>query len=93
MRYTIALSFLALLCASSTDLSAQVERRPFLFKDSRGELAQARARGESDVLLVIAAQVGQKRTGRERHSAGRWGDPIPVRRRGLYPRSRTHRWG
>ncbi|MBT3497881.1 MAG: S8 family serine peptidase [Gemmatimonadales bacterium] len=59
MRYTIALSFLALLCASSTDLSAQVERRPFLFKDSRGELAQARARGESDVLLVIAAQVGQ----------------------------------
>ena len=37
------------------DLLAQASRRPFLFKDSRGELAQARARGEADVLLVIAS--------------------------------------
>ncbi|MDA0330319.1 MAG: S8 family serine peptidase [Gemmatimonadetes bacterium] len=59
MRYSISLSLLALLCVSSTNAAAQVERRPFLFKDARGELAQAKARGESDVLLVIASQTGQ----------------------------------
>jgi hypothetical protein len=59
MRYSIPLSLLALLCVAPTKTSAQVENRPFLFKDARGELAQARARGESDVLLVIASQTGQ----------------------------------
>ena len=40
-------------------LLAEVPRRPFLFKDARGELAQARARGEKDVLLVIASMPGK----------------------------------
>ena len=40
-------------------LFAEVPRRPFLFKDARGELAQARARGEKDVLLVIASMPGK----------------------------------
>ncbi|GIS80196.1 MAG: hypothetical protein CM1200mP14_17620 [Gammaproteobacteria bacterium] len=31
----------------------------FLFKDARGELAQARAKGETDVLLVIASMPDQ----------------------------------
>jgi hypothetical protein len=34
-------------------------RRPWLFKDSRGEIAQARVRGEKDVLLVIASVQGR----------------------------------
>jgi len=34
-------------------------RRPFLFKDSRGEVAQARVRGETDILLVIASMPGR----------------------------------
>ena len=38
---------------------AQPERRPFLFKDARGELAQARARGETEVVLVIASMPGR----------------------------------
>ena len=41
-----------------TPATAQVERRPFLFKDARGELAAARVREASDVLLVIAAMPG-----------------------------------
>ncbi|MDE2981586.1 MAG: S8 family serine peptidase [Gemmatimonadota bacterium] len=39
--------------------AAQPERRPYLFKDARGELAQARARGESEVVLVIASMPGR----------------------------------
>ncbi len=39
--------------------SAQPERRPYLFKDARGELAQARARGESEVVVVIASMPGR----------------------------------
>ncbi len=34
-------------------------RRPFLFKDSRGEIAHARVRGESDILFVIASMPGR----------------------------------
>jgi hypothetical protein len=34
-------------------------RRPFLFKDARGELAAARARGDSTVLMVMAAMPGR----------------------------------
>lgn len=40
-------------------VQAQVARRPFLFKDSRAELAQSLARGEKDVLLVIASMPGR----------------------------------
>ncbi len=46
------------LIIGAPGLSAQVPRRPFLFKDARGELAAARARGESDVLVVVAAMPG-----------------------------------
>jgi hypothetical protein len=46
------------LALSAPSLSAQVPRRPFLFKDARSELAQARARGDADVLLVIASMPG-----------------------------------
>ncbi len=48
-----------LFTLADTALPAQVARRPFLFKDSRAELAQARARGEDDVLLVMAAMPGR----------------------------------
>ncbi|HEX4936252.1 MAG TPA: S8 family serine peptidase, partial [Gemmatimonadaceae bacterium] len=34
-------------------------RRPFLFKDARGELAAARARGDTMVTLVVASMPGQ----------------------------------
>lgn len=34
-------------------------RRPFLFKDARGELASARARGDTTVTLVVASMPGQ----------------------------------
>lgn len=58
-RIPLVLTFVFLLVASQ--VSAQVPRRPFLFKDARGELAQARARGESDVILVVASMPGQNR--------------------------------
>ncbi len=38
---------------------AQPERRPFLFKDARGELAQARVRGEAEVVVVVASMPGR----------------------------------
>ena len=38
--------------------SAQVPRRPFLFKDGRGEVAAARARGEHDITVIMAAMPG-----------------------------------
>ena len=51
--------FLAVLgIIAAPGVFAQVPRRPFLFKDSRGEVAAARARGERDVLLVIASMPG-----------------------------------
>ncbi len=60
MRRVVMVLAAALLFLPST-LFAQVPRRAFLFKDARGELAQARARGEADVLLVIASMPGQNR--------------------------------
>jgi subtilisin family serine protease len=39
--------------------SQEPARRPVLFKDSRGEIAQARVRGEKDILLVIASMTGR----------------------------------
>ncbi len=41
--------------ALATPVAAQPERRPYLFKDARGELAQARARGETEVVVVVAS--------------------------------------
>lgn len=58
MRRIALLLGLVFMVAAST-VSAQVARRPLLFKDSRAELAQARARGESDVLLIIASMSGR----------------------------------
>lgn len=58
MRRTALFVALAAAVAAST-LDAQTARRSFLFKDSRAELAQARARGEADVLLVMAAVPGR----------------------------------
>ncbi|MFI5311561.1 MAG: hypothetical protein ACHQQ3_10030 [Gemmatimonadales bacterium] len=46
---------LALFAASASGQSAG---RPFLFKDARAEVAAARARGEKEVTLVIAAVTG-----------------------------------
>ncbi len=51
-----------LLAATSlfpSSVEGQPNRRPFLFKDSRGELAQARARGEDSVVLAIASVSGR----------------------------------
>ncbi|MDE2876226.1 MAG: S8 family serine peptidase [Gemmatimonadota bacterium] len=59
---TVATAFAALVflsLATPPDARAQPPRRPFLFKDARGELAQARARGESEVVLVMAAMPGR----------------------------------
>ena len=59
---SVVTAFAALLLLSLiTPPTAEAEppRRPFLFKDARGELAQARARGESEVVLVMAAMPGR----------------------------------
>ncbi len=54
----IPLFLASALIVAAPGVSAQVPRRPFLFKDSRGEVAAARVRGESDVLVVVAAMPG-----------------------------------
>ena len=59
-RRTACLTVAALAVAAPlSPAAAQPERRPYLFKDARGELAQARARGESEVVLVIASMPGR----------------------------------
>ncbi|MCZ6918234.1 MAG: S8 family serine peptidase [Gemmatimonadetes bacterium] len=56
-RFPLCLAVTMAVAAQS--LSAQVTaRRPFLFKDARSEMAAARARGDADVLLVIASMPG-----------------------------------
>jgi subtilisin family serine protease len=59
----VVLTFLLLTLCSALNpahLNAQEPpRRAFLFKDSRGEIAQARVRGEPDILLVIASMPGR----------------------------------
>lgn len=55
-RARYALALVVFLAADALD--AQEARRPFLFKDARGELASARAKGEREVTLVIAARTG-----------------------------------
>ena len=59
MRHVL-LSLGILLVLTVSSITAQVPRRSFLFKDARGELAQARAKGETDVLLVIASMPGRQ---------------------------------
>ena len=59
---TLARAVVAVLLATTLSPApgaGQVPSRPMLFKDSRAEVAQARARGETDVLLVMAAQPGR----------------------------------
>jgi Subtilase family len=53
---------LLMLAMGSGAASAQTPRRPFLFKDARSEIAAARARGDEDVLLVIASMPGANAT-------------------------------
>ncbi len=55
MRPTRMLTGLLVLFATAQAAHAQAPRRSFLFKDARSELAAARARGASTVLLVIAS--------------------------------------
>ena len=58
---SIPAAFLALLVLSLLPpaADAQPERRPYLFKDARGELAQARVRGDAEVVVVIASMPGR----------------------------------
>lgn len=53
---------LSALLLGGTSLAAQphvdAPRRPFLFKDARGELAAARARGDTSVTVVMASMPG-----------------------------------
>lgn len=54
------LFFLAAALLQAAPATAQEPvRRPVLFKDSRGEIAHARVRGETDILLVIASMPGR----------------------------------
>ena len=61
MRHPALLACL-LSAVSALPLAAQFRsdppRRPFLFKDARGELAAARARGDTMVTLVVASMPG-----------------------------------
>ena len=47
-----------LFALSASSSNAQVARRPFLFKDGRGEVAAARARGEHEITVIMAAMPG-----------------------------------
>ena len=49
----------ALAALAPLPAHAQPDRRPYLFKDARGELAQARVRGESEVVVVVASMPGR----------------------------------
>ena len=80
MRHVL-LSLGILLVLTVSSITAQVPRRSFLFKDARGELAQARAKGETDVLLVIASMPDPVRFREEIgriHPVGRTGTPEEV---------------
>lgn len=51
--------FAAAAQARSDALRSDPPRRPFLFKDARGEVAAARARGDTMITLVVASMPGQ----------------------------------
>jgi hypothetical protein len=72
------LAVLTLLhAAGAAGVHAQVERRPFLFKDARTHLATAAARGDADVLLVIAAMPGANE--RVARLIASWGGTVQYR--------------
>src|SRR5688572_17478903 len=50
-----------LAAAAGAQYKSDPPRRSFLFKDARGELAAARARGDTAVTLVVAAMHGANR--------------------------------
>ena len=54
IRFFLAFVFFAAV----PSVSAQAPRRPFMFKDARSEVAAARVRGDSDVLLIVASMPG-----------------------------------
>ena len=54
IRFFLAFAFFT----AAPSVSAQAPRRPFMFKDARSEVAAARVRGDSDVLLIIASMPG-----------------------------------
>ncbi|MGH7712321.1 MAG: S8 family serine peptidase, partial [Gemmatimonadaceae bacterium] len=56
-RIAIALGFASIVSVAShaQQRSSDPPRRNFLFKDARGEIAAARARGDTTVLLVVAS--------------------------------------
>src|SRR5690349_21135163 len=62
---TLAAAVLFLAAGAAQDAAAQASyksdppRRAFLFKDARGEIAAARARGDTTVTLVVASMAGQ----------------------------------
>lgn len=72
-----AIGSLALTLVLAGTVSAQSAPRPFLFKDARSELAAARARGEADVLLVIASAAG--RNADVARMIDRWGGRVQFR--------------
>lgn len=56
---TVFFTLLILGLATPPGADAQPVRRPYLFKDARGELAQAIARGDAEVVVVIASMAGR----------------------------------
>lgn len=63
MRHLVlTLGILSLVSVAGAQRPPRIEsdppRRPFLFKDARGEIAAARARGDTAVTLVIASMPG-----------------------------------
>lgn len=77
----VTLVLAAIIPGHSSTLGAQQSvdppRRPFLYKDARGELASARARGDSSVTLVVAAMPG--RTARAAELVRRLGGTVRYR--------------
>ena len=55
---TMPLAAAILFTVALNGATAQTARRPFLFKDARSDIAAARARGDKDILLVIASMPG-----------------------------------
>src|SRR5215469_3758982 len=58
MRHQHMTFALLLAVAGVSRVSAQTPARQFLFKDDRGDLAAARARGDTNVTVIIAAMPG-----------------------------------
>ena len=52
------LSFVSAFEPQAQQRTSDPPRRSFLFKDARGEIAAARARGDTNVLLVVASMPG-----------------------------------